>query len=133
MAAIGYLLRIKLGPQKMGQILLGFALIILCLGGFILATGIEDDIVKTAFYCVLPLYVLAGSLAVIDLRLMKRFTVSCSLLFGVFWIISGLEMFLSLDAPAEFLRAFALEVSFIMAVLFIAASYLSWIEEADAA
>ena len=133
LAAVGHLLRFRFGPQKMGQLLLSCALIILSLGGIIFAVGIEDDTVRRAFHFVISLYALAGGLAAFDLSWMRRFTASCSLIFGLVWMVSGLGVFPPMQAPAEFLRAFSLEVSFIMAGLLIAASYLSWIEEVDAA
>ena len=130
LAAMGHLLRAKFGPQMMGQMLLASALYILCLGGMVFSRGIEDDIVKTTFYCVLPFYALAGSLAVANLGWMKRYTVICGFLFCVVWALLGFDMLAPPDAPIDFLRAFVIEAAFIMIGLFIAASYLSWMEEA---
>jgi len=131
LAAIGQLLRVRFGPQKLGQWLLGAALSFLCLGGFLFAGGIEQDIVRTAFYCVLPVYFLTGILTVLNLVWMKRFSLIFSFLFCVVWAGLSLQWFPIKDFPIEFLRAFTLEAAFIMAGLFIAATYLSWMEEAD--
>lgn len=130
LAAVGHLLRVRFGPQKMGQLLLASALYILCLGGLVFSGGIEDDIVKFSFYCVFPLYALAGSLAVINLVWMKRYTVICVFLFCSVWALLSFDMFATANAHREFLRAFTIEAAFIMVGLFIAASYLEWIEEA---
>ena len=132
-AAMGQILRVRFGVQRVGQTLLGAALLLLCIGGSIVATGIEDHVVRTAFNFVMPLYAAAGALAMSSLRGMKYFTCACSLIFALIWLVSGLEALTSLDIPIAFLRAFTIEVSFIMAGLFIAASYLDWAEEAGPA
>jgi len=129
-AAVGELLRIHLGPRRVGQGLVGFALMGLCVAIGTAALAVEDEIVKTVFYSVLPLYGLACALVVSNLRLMKRYTVFCSLILAVIWMALRLNSFPALDAHIDFLRAFSFEGAFIMAGLFIAASYLSWIEDA---
>lgn len=130
MAAAGHLLRIKYGPQKMGQFLLAMALIMFNLAILTTAAGIEDNFMQTAFYLVVPLYTLAASLAVINLRWMKRYTIFFSFVFAVMFGVLDLRPFTSIDVPVIFLRALTLEASFLMAGLFIAGSYLSWIEDA---
>ena len=132
-AAMGQILRVRFGVQRVGQTLLGAALLLLCIGGSIVATGIENHVVRTAFAFVMPLYAASGALALSSLRAMKYFTFGCSVIFALIWLVSGLETFTSLDIPIAFLRAFTIEVSFIMAGLFIAASYLGWAGDADPA
>jgi len=131
LAAFGQLLRFKFGTQKIGQLLLASALYILCLGGFFIMANMPDDYVKTIFYCILPLYALAGTLAVLSLRLMKRFTLVCSLLLLMTWAVLGLDSVTVTDAPIAFMRAISIEAAFMMAGLFIAASYLSWLDGAE--
>lgn len=131
LAAMGQILRFNFGVQRVGQTLLGAALLILCVGGSIFATSIEDAVVRTAFNFVMPLYAATGALALSSLRGMKYFTFGCSLIFALVWVVFGLEAFSSSDIPIAFLRAFSIEVSFIMAGLFIAASYLGWAGDTD--
>jgi hypothetical protein len=67
-AAMGQILRVRFGVQRVGQTLLGAALLLLCIGGSIVATGIENHVVRTAFAFVMPLYlagVRAGDLYII--------------------------------------------------------------------
>lgn len=130
-AAMGQILRLNFGVQRVGQILLGVALITMCLGGIYMAPSIENDVVRTSFYGVLPVYAATAGLAFFNLKLMKRFAGFCIIALFAFWLISGLEVFTSMDAPVYFFRAFALETVMIMAGLFIAASYLGWAGEAD--
>ena len=130
-AAMGQILRTRFGVQRVGQTLLGTALIFFCIGGSFFATGIEDPVVRTALNFVMPLYAATGALALSSLRGMRYFTFGCSVIFALLWLVSGLDVFTSSDIPVAFLRAFTIEVSFIMAVLFIAASYLGWAGDSD--
>lgn len=129
LAALGQVLRARIGVQRVGQTLLGLALFTICLGGLYMAPSIENAVVRMTFYGVLPLYAVTGGLALLNLNLMKRFIASCIIALGVFWCVSGLEFFTSMDAPVYFFRAFAIEFALIMTGLFIAASYLGWIKE----
>ena len=129
LAAFGHFLRFKFGTQKIGQMLLASALYILCLGGFFIMASTPDDYVKTIFYCILPLYALAGTLAVLSLRLMKYFTVVCGILLLTIWAVLGLDFVTLAEAPIAFMRAISIEAAFMMAGLFIATTYLSWMEE----
>ena len=131
LAAVGQVLRARFGVQRVGQMLLGLALFTFCLGGLYMAPSIENAVVRMTFYGALPIYAVTGSLAFFNLNLMKRFTVCCITALGVFWFISGLEFFTSMDAPVYFFRAFAIEVALIMTGLFIAASYVGWVIEGD--
>lgn len=131
LAAIGQILRARFGVQRVGQTLLGLALLMLCLGGLVIAKGMSDDIVKTTFYCALILYTVAGSLVFLDLRLTRRFTFGCCLILMTICSGLSLNLFPELSVHFEFLRAFALEAAFMMGGLFIAASYLGWVGKAD--
>ncbi len=133
MAATGYLLRVKYGPQKIGQLLLATALIILSLAVLASAGAMEDKSVQTVFYVIGPLYAFAATLAATNLRLMKRYTGFFSVVFAVMFVASGLEIVTAIDVPVIFLRALTLEASCFMAGLFIVASYLSWVGKGDAA
>lgn len=128
-AALGQILRFRIGVQRVGQTLLGLALFLICLGGLIITKDMPNDIVKMTFYGALTLYALAGSLIILDLRLMKRFTLGCSLILVTVCVLLGLDLFPAMGVHSEFLSAFALEAAFMMAGLFVAASYLGWIEE----
>ncbi len=130
LAALGQILRVRFGVQRVGQSLLGVALLMACLGGIYIAPSIENEVVRVSFYSVLPIYALTAGLALVNLNLMKRFAIGCIAALGLFWIISGLDYFTALDAPVYFFRAFAVEVAFIMTGLYVAASYLGWAEEA---
>ena len=70
-------------------------------------------------------------LTVLDLRFLKRFTLCVCLCLGLVSLSLGLPYFAAMDIPLAFLRAFTFEASGIMFCLFIAASYLSWIENPD--
>ena len=131
LAALGQVLRIRVGVQRVGQTLLGLALFTFCLGGLYMAPSIENAVVRMTFCGALPIYLVLGSLALLNISLMKRLTVCCILILGLFWLISGLEFFTSMDAPVYFFRAFAIETALIMTGLLIAASYLEWVESAN--
>jgi len=130
-AALGQILRYRIGVRRVGQTLLGLALFLLCLGGLIITKDMPNDIVKITFYGALTLYALAGSLILLDLRLMKRFTFVCSLILVAVCVLLGSDVVPALGVHSEFLSAFALEAAFMMAGLFVAASYLGWIEEVE--
>ena len=132
-AALGELLRINVGPKRVGQGLVGLALLGLCFSIGMAALATEDKIVQTVFYSVLPLYGLACGLIVFNLRLLRIYTVFCSLLLIIVFLALGLPSFDAGEFPIRFLRAFAFEGSFIMAGLFVAASYLNWIEDVKSA
>jgi len=129
-AASGQLLRINVGPRRVGQGLVGLALFCMCLGIGMAAATVDDRIAQTLFYGVLPLYGLAGGLIVFNLPMARLYTALCSLLFVVVSAILCLPVLGVSELPVRFLRAFTFEGSFIMAALFIAASYLNWIEDA---
>ena len=128
-AALGLVLRLKFGVQRVGQTLLGLAIFAFCFGGLAIGPSIESAVVKQTFYAMLPIYALTGGLALLSLNVMRRFTAGCILVLGLFSIISGLEFFTAMDAPIWFFRAFAIESAVVMAGLFIAASYLGWIKD----
>ena len=129
-AALGELLRINVGPQRVGQGLVGLALFGMCLSIGMAAATADDKIVQTVFYGVLPLYGFAGGLVVFNLRMARLYTVICSLLLVMISAALCLPAFGASELPIKFLQAFSFEGSFIMAALFIAASYLNWIEDA---
>ena len=131
LAALGQVLRVHVGVQRVGQTLLGLALFTFCLGGLYMAPSIENAVVRVTFYSALPIYLVLGGLALLNINLMRLFTVCCILILGLFWFISGFEIFTSMDAPVYFFRAFAIESALIMTGLFIAASYLNWVESAN--
>ena len=129
LAAIGHLLRLRVGVQKLGQILLASALSIFCLVGIIYTVNAPDESVKTILTFIFPIYALAAVFAVVNLSLLKRFAFGCSFLWAGAWVILSLDVFDSSSVPLVFLCAIAMEAAFIMASLFIAASYLEWIED----
>lgn len=131
MAAIGQVMRVRIGVQRVGQSLLGAALLMFCLGGIYMAPSIENEVVRLSIYSVLPIYALTAGLALLNLNLMKNFALSCIFALSLFWLISGLDVFSEMNAPIYFFRAFAVEVAFIMTGLFITASYLGWVDNAD--
>ena len=131
-AAAGYLLRVQYGPQKIGQLLLATALIILSLAVLASAGAVEDKFVQTVFYLIGPFYALAAAFAATNLRLMKRYTGFFGIIFAVMFVASGLETVSAIDVPIMFLRALTLEGACLMAGLFIAASYLGWVGEGEA-
>ena len=131
LAAIGHLLRLRVGVQKMGQILLASALSIFCLGGLIYTYTVnaQSDFIKLILSLTFPLYAIAAVFAVVNLGFLKRFTLICSFLWAVAWVVLSLGVFDTSSAAMVFLRAISIEAAFIMASLFIAASYLGWVEE----
>ena len=131
LAAIGHLLRLRVGVQKMGQILLASALSIFCLVGLVYTATAPDESVKVMFTFIFLIYAVAAVLAVLNLNLLKRFALVCSFLWAVTWVVLSLGVFDfdSSPVPIPFLRAISIEAAFIMASLFIAASYLGWIED----
>jgi len=131
LAAGGEVLRVKFGARRVGQTLLGLGLLVLCLGGLLFAVGLESSALKTTLFCALPLYSVTGALALLDLKWMKYLTLYCSLTFGLIWLVSGFGFLIPMDGPFIFLRAFILEAAFMMAGLFVAASYLGWVEEPE--
>jgi len=53
LAALGQVLRVRVGVQQVGQTLLGLAILAFCLGGLIVAPNIETAVVKQTFYTIL--------------------------------------------------------------------------------
>ena len=129
MAAMGQVLRHRLGVQRVGQILVSLALFTLCVGGLLIAQNLPDDIVKATLYLALSLYALAGGFVIFDLNLTKRFTLICALCLITLSFALGMNIFPVPDTHAEFFGAFALEAASIMVGLCIAASYLGWVED----
>lgn len=133
LAALGQVLRIRFGVQRVGQALLGLVLFSGCLILGVFVMNMEDSVVKMAFYGLLAIYTVTSALTFLNLRMLKCFTVVCSLTFATLWGVSWMTFFASLDVPVDVLRALMLEAAVMMTMLFIAASYLGWIEEADRA
>ncbi len=130
LAAIGHILRFRVGAQKMGQILLAFALTIFFWTGLIYTVNApHDGEIKLVLNFVFPLYQIAAVFAVTSLGILKRFTSVCSVLWAMVWVILSLGVLGSSSLPIDFLRAIAIEAACIMAGLFIAASFLEWIED----
>ena len=130
-AAIGEILRVSVGPRRLGQALLGFALISFSLAVIIFAMRVHEPAAQFTIYGACVLYIIAGVLTVLDLRLLKRFTLCVCLCLGLVSLSLGLPYFAAMDIPLAFLRAFTFEASGIMFGLFIAASYLAWVENPD--
>ena len=130
-AAFGQILWESVGPRKLGQALFALSGTAVCLFGFISSFRIEDPIVKLAFYILLMIYGIAAMLAVINLKLLKRFTLSGSLFMGAVWIFLGIQTFLPVDFPIIYVRALSIEGSFVLMSLFIGASYLAWVERPE--
>lgn len=131
LTAIGQVLRIRFGIQRVGQTLLGLALLTLCLGGLFITKDMPDDVVRTVFYGALGLYAFVGGLVFLNLNVMRRFTFICGLGLIILSIALRLNLLPALEPHSGFLRAFALEAAFMMAGLFVAASYLGWIKDPD--
>lgn len=129
MAAMGQVLRHRLGVQRVGQMLIGFALLAFCVGGVLIAQNMPDDIVKATLYVALSLYALAAGFVIFDLNLTKRFTLICALCLTTLSFAFGVNILPVPDTHAEFFGAFALEAASIMAGLCLAASYLGWLED----
>lgn len=132
-AALGQVLRVRVGVQRVGQTLLGLAILTFCLGGLVIGPNIENAVVKLTFYSALPIYAVMGAVALFSLNLMRRLSLLCIASLCLFWLIAGLNFFTATNAPVYFFRAFALEMSCIMAGLYIAASYLGWAGDAELA
>ena len=130
LAAIGHILRFRVGVQKIGQILLAYALTIFFWAGLIYTVNAPHDAeIKLVLNFMFPLYQIAAVFAVTSLGILKRFTSVCSVLWAVVWVILSLGLLGSSSLPIDFLRAISIEAACIMAGLFIAASYLEWIED----
>ena len=102
-----------------------------CLVGLVYTATAPDESVKVMFTFIFLIYAVAAVLAVLNLNVLKRFALVCSFLWAVTWVVLSLGVF-DFDSslvPIPFLRAISIEAAFIMASLFIAASYLGWIED----
>ena len=130
-AAIGELLRVYLGPRRLGQLLFALAGFMACSGLLAASFRVDEQIIRSAILFLLILYAAVAILAVLNLKLMKRFTLSCSVCLLVVWMILGIPSFLPLDLPLKFLRALSLEASGVMMGLFIGGTYLAWLESPD--
>jgi len=130
-AAFGEILRVSVGPKRLGQALLALGGFVVCFVGFVAAVRIEDPIVKLAFYGLLTLYAIAAVLAVLNLKLLKRFTLCGSFCLAAIWAVLGAKSLFPSDLPIVYLRALSIEASVVMMGLFIGASYLAWVETPD--
>ena len=124
-AAFGEILRVSIGPRRLGQWLLGLAGGIMCCLGFIASVRLEDPVVKTAFFLLLTLYGIAAGLAVLNLNLLKRFAAGSSLCLIALWALLGLRVLPTGDLPVLYMRALSIEASVVMMGLCIAAYYLA--------
>lgn len=131
LAAMGHVLRHRIGVQRVGQMLIGLALLTFCIGGVLIAQNMPDDIVKATFYGALILYALAGGFFLLDLNLTKRFTLLGALCLLTLSFLFGMNILPVPEMHAVFFGAFALEAGCIMAGLTIAAGYLGWVEDAS--
>ncbi|WP_427452979.1 hypothetical protein [Litorimonas sp. WD9-15] len=129
-AVFGEIIRRHIGPRRLGQGLLSLALLLLCTGGVLFATGMEDPRVRMTFYSLLTLYAIAGGLCWWALDVMKRFVLFCAVALIGIWVFLGLGGAASLVLPLGFLRAFSIEQAAMMVCLYIIASYLTWVEGA---
>lgn len=132
-AVFGEIIRIHIGPRRMGQALLCFALFMLCAGGLLFAGGIENSSVKLTFRSLLVLYAIAGGLCAFALDLMKRFVLICAFGLALVWGYLSVGVAESATLPTVFLKAFSIEQAAVMIALYIVASYLTWVESASRA
>lgn len=120
------ILRDRIGVRLIGQILIATGVLSFCIGGvFMLGPNIPSEI-SMLIYLLMFVYAIAGCLVVVNLQLMKRYAMIAALGFLLF----GLSMFWT-DILSEqaFVRALFLEATLIMIALYVAASFVSWIED----
>ena len=130
-AAMGEILRVSVGPRRLGQALFAGGGVAMCCVGLVAAVKVEDPVVKSAFYGLLVLYAIAASLAVLNLKRLKQFSFGASFCLAVLWVFLGAQSFLPADLPIVYLKALSIEASVVMMSLFIGASYLAWVETPD--
>jgi len=127
-AAFGEFLRVSIGPKRLGQALFGCAGFAACIALFYAAIRLDDQTIKSAFFILLTLYGIAAGLAVLNLKLLKRYSLSAIFCLLLTWVILGTPLFSTADLPIDYLRALSIEASGVMMSLFIGASYLGWVE-----
>lgn len=130
-AALGAVLFVSIGPKRVGQALIGTSIGVLCLAVFIFTLKIEEPIAKLVIYGVMGLYMVAGGLVMTNLRYLKGFALGSSFSLCAIWAALGASRLVPPDAPLEFMRAFTIEAAVFMMGLFIAATYLDWMEKAE--
>lgn len=128
MAALGAVLYLSVGPKRVGQVLLGASVSMLCLMVFMFTLKINDPTAKLIVCGVLALYTIAAGLVVLNLRLLKGFALGSSFSLAGIWLALGSSSLIPSHAPIDFIRAFTIEAAVFMIGLFIAATYLAWAE-----
>ena len=131
LAALGAVLYLSIGPKRVGQTLIGASIVVLCLAVFMFTFNVSDPTAKLMVYSVLLLYGVAATLMMLNLRLLKGFALGSSFSLGGIWIALGRSRLVPDDVPLDFIRAFTIEAAVFMIGLFIAASYLDWLEKAE--
>ena len=127
-AAFGEILRLTVGPKRLGQALFAVAGFAVCLMLYAAAILQEDPAVKSALFLLIVVYGFAAGLAAFNLKILKRFTLCGSLAFLVSWVGLAAPTLATAELPLAFLRALSLEACGVMIALFIGASYLDWVE-----
>ena len=129
LVALGAVLYLSMGPKRVGQALIGTSIFVLCLALFLFTQKLNDPTAKLVVYIVLGLYAIAAALMMLNLRRLKGFALGSSFSLCGIWMALGHSQLVPPDAPLDWIRAFTLEAAVFMVGLFIAASYLGWLED----
>jgi len=121
----------KIGIKRAGQILIGAGVISACLYGILVTRFRFPPEILSPLYILFATYSVAGALALLNLRWMKRYLLLASACLGLLWMLTPIiSTSLNLSTNIEFYRALTLEGFVFMACLYIAASFVEWCSEA---
>lgn len=132
-SAFAEILRKSVGPKRMGQILLNVALVLFCFVCLVVTMNLADAAMKATFSILLIIYGIMTGLSIFRLKMMKRAAQVFGFGFFFLWVLFGTSILPLTGLNIEFLRAASIEAAAIMMPLYIAGSYLDWVEVADAA
>jgi len=127
-ATLGLILHDRFGVKRVGQILLGAAVLSFSLLGVIFTSSRFSPEIATPVYFLLLVYGIAGGLGLLSLDWMRRFLGLSIVSLSLVWLFMT---FISTTAHKAFIAALSIEAILIMTILYAAAGFLAWSDGAE--
>ena len=121
--ALGLILCDRFGVKRVGQILLGIAVISFSLVASVFTSARFGPEIAIPVYVLLCVYGIAGGLSLLSLYWMRRFLCLAIASLSFVWLFMT---FIATTAHKAFIAALSVEAILIMLVLYVAAAFLDW-------
>ena len=121
--ALGLILHARFGVRRVGQILLGIAVISFSLVASVFTSARFGPEIAIPVYVLLCVYGIAGGLSLLSLYWMRRFLCLAIASLSFVWFFMT---FIATTAHKAFIAALSVEAILIMLVLYVAAAFLDW-------